>query len=214
MTIYIAPGWVVLSNMILLPMIFYLIFKFLLSDFFYNKTGHKIYYVKENGSRELIDSALIFFFLAFLYCEAEINLYLIYLLGGDFRLLYVGLVPCLIETYAIIFIYLRIKVFYYEGDETESYNKRPYTYPNFSMRWSFIISCFTSVIIGMYFILRRQRIIYCIITLFIVLHLFLLPDYMNKIAPEDVRTVIGMDNWIMVTTNIFFGIIFFITLLP
>lgn len=215
MTIYIAPGWVILLNVFLIiPLIFVIIFKILTSTYLYEKTGHKLYYVKENGSHELIDSVLIFFFLISMCCEILINFYLICLFNGDFHLFYIGLVPCLIGTYTTIFIYLRIKVFYYEGDEAESYNKRPYTYPNFSMRWSFVITCFTCVIIGMYFILRRQRIIYCIIILFIVLHIFLLPDYMNRIAPEDVRTVIGVNNWIMVMMNIFFGIIFFITLVP
>ena len=58
MTINIGLGWLVIGStasfFMILP-ISLLIRKFLLSDYFYNKTGYKTYYVNDNGSRNFID---------------------------------------------------------------------------------------------------------------------------------------------------------------
>jgi len=57
MTINIGLGWLVIGStasfFMILP-VSLLIRKFLLSDYFYNKTGYKTYYVNDNGSRNFI----------------------------------------------------------------------------------------------------------------------------------------------------------------
>lgn len=189
MTIYIAPGWIILScyaiELVVLLLIYY---KFLLSDFFYEKTEHKLHYIKENGSRDVVDSVTIFVSLIFFYVIFVFNSYVIYLFTENYYILYGSLIACGVETYASIIIYLRIKFFYYDGDKYESEKRYPTSYPIFSFKWTTIISFFSTLMFGIYYVTHRHVIVYCLIVLFFTFHMLLIPDYLNKIFPADVRT--------------------------
>ena len=211
MTIYIAPGWLLIANMILPLPIFLLTRKFLVSDYFYNKTGRKLYYIKKDGSREFIDSMTIISVLLMYYWIFGFTSYLISYLLEDYFFFHIGLVLCGLFTYCDIIIFLRIKFFYYEGDKYASEKRLLGTYPMYSMIWTFWISLFGTFILVMYFIFHKTSIIYGLILLLITMHVFLFPDYMNKVLPWDVRTDKGHFVESVIIIQIVFYIVLFLT---
>ena len=70
------------------------------------------------------------------------------------------------------------------------------------------MSLFGTFILTMYFIFHKTSIIYGLILLLITMHVFLFPDYMNKILPWDVRT----DKGHFVESAIIIQIVFYIVL--
>lgn len=211
MTINIPYGYLIMGNLLIILIVYYLIHRFLRSDFFYRKTGHKIYYIKENGSRELIDSVTIFYFLSSTYFIFIFSSYLILLCSGSYYLYYYSLIACGLFTYSSILIYSRIKIFHYDDDKKESEKRCPFTYPIFSMRWTFLISFFAALLLCMYPIFHKPKILFSFGILIILLHIFIFPEYMNKVLPYDVRTLVGRDNWVVRIVGIIFTITFFIT---
>lgn len=132
----------------------------------------------------------IFYVLSSFYWTFGFNCYL-YLFSGNYYILGAGLIVCGTCTYFDILIYLRIKFFYYDGDKNESEKRYPGSYPMVSMIWTSLITMFSTVILGMYVIFHKSVVLYCIIILLILMHIFLFPDYMNKVLPYDVRTLKG-----------------------
>jgi len=51
---------------------------------------------------------------------------------------------------------------------------------------------FNTLILSMYLVSHKTSIIYGLIILLVILHIFLLPDYMNKVLPWEVRTEKGV----------------------
>lgn len=211
MTIYIAPGWLLIANMILPLPIFLLTRKFLVSDYFYNKTGRKLYYIKENGSRDFIDSITIISVLLSYYWIFGFSSYLISYFAENYFFFHMGLILCGLFTYCVIIIFLRMKFFYYEGDKYASEKRLLGTYPMYSMTWTFWMSLFGTFILTMYFIFHKTSIIYGLILLLITMHVFLFPDYMNKVLPWDVRTERGFYIESVIIIQIVFYIVLYLT---
>lgn len=101
---------------------------------------------------------------------------------------HLGLVLCGLLTYCSIITFLRKKIFYYDGDKYASEKKYFGTYPSCSLAWEYLISMFNTLILSMYMVSHKTSTIYGLIILLITLHVFLLPDYMNKVLPWEVRT--------------------------
>ncbi len=193
---------------------FFSIYAFLKSDLFYNLTGRKIYYVREfsareikdeyykvtgrrmlyskdKGSRELIDS------IGIPLCSITICLlilfigYMIYSLSDYYLILYLGCFFSGLIIYFSFLICLRIKKFYYNGDKYESEKRYPISYPMVSYTWTSYLSIHTTLFYLLYITSHAQILIYGMVGLLILAHVYIFPDYMNKVLPYDLRTFKG-----------------------
>ena len=136
----IASGYFIIGGIFLIFVIFLLIFKLLISDFFYELTGRKIFYIREMdskelvdeiykvnigrkpysveilklvGSRELIDSIWIPFISTYICLTILFIAYILYLISDSYLPFYLGSIPCGLILYFTFLIYLRMKVFYF-----------------------------------------------------------------------------------------------------
>ena len=208
----IFPGWLLLASLILPPSLFFLIRKILLSDYFYNKTGRKLYYIRENGSRAWIDSVNLIVNTSYMCCLACLPTYVFSIFAENYFFFHLGLILCGLFTYCDIIIFLRMKFFYYEGDKFASEKRYYTTYPLYSGAWTLYTSMFSTLIIAAYFSLHRPVIMYSLIILLITIHVLLFPDYMNKVLPWDVRTERGFYIETTVIISIVYYIVLYITL--
>ncbi|WP_308574763.1 hypothetical protein [uncultured Methanosphaera sp.] len=218
MTIYIAPGYLIIGGIIFMMVSFILISKFLTSDYFYNLTGRKIFYVKDTnpnetidsineirvgrrhdslnymkhtGRRELIDSVSLPFTSVYACLLILFITGIIYLLAGNYPMLYAGYFGCGLVVYFTFLICLRIKIFYYGGSKAECEKRCPGSYPRVSYVWTILLSFYTTILFFLYIVTYKQSFIYGIIVLLIVAHLYIFPDYMNKVLPYDLRSLKG-----------------------
>ena len=218
MTVYIPPMFLILGVLFLMMVSFVLINKFLTSDYFYNLTGHKIFYVKDtnpnetidsinevkigrrydslnymkhSGSRQLIDSVSLPFNSVYICLLILFITGIIYLLAGNYPMLYAGYFGCGLVIYFTFLIYLRIKIFYYGGSKAECEKRCPGSYPRVSYVWTILLSFYTTILFFLYIVTYKQSFIYGMIVLLIVAHIFIFPDYMNKVLPYDLRSLKG-----------------------
>ncbi|WP_304124344.1 hypothetical protein [Methanosphaera cuniculi] len=218
MTIYIAPGYFIIGGIFLMLVSYFLISKFLTSDYFYNLTGRKIFYVKDTnpnetidhinevkigrrydsfnymkytGSRQLIDSVSLPFTSVYACSLILFMTGMIYLLAENYPMLYAGYFGCGLVIYFTFLIYLRMKVFYYGGSKTECEKRCPGSYPRVSYVWTILLSFYTTILFFLYIVTYKQSFIYGMIVLLIVAHVYIFPDYMNKVLPYDLRSIEG-----------------------
>lgn len=197
--------------------IFVLIFKFLASDYFYNLTGHKLFYIREIDSKEFVDSVRKETGRSYLSLEVmkhtsrrelidsvALPLSSVYLclliifiaesmdfINESYFVTYLALFACGVIIYFNFLIYLRMKVFYYGGSKAECEKRCPGSYPRVSYIWSF--SCYgqTIILTVLYIVTGNMYCMLGIIVSLILAHMFIFPDYMNKILPYDLRSIKG-----------------------
>lgn len=197
--------------------IFVLIFKFLASDYFYNLTGHKLFYIREIDSKEFVDSVRKETGRSYLSLEVmkhtsrrelidsvALPLSSVYLclliifiaesmdfINESYFVTYLALFACGVIIYFNFLIYLRMKVFYYGGSKAECEKRCPGSYPRVSYVWTILLSFYTTILFFLYIVTYKQSFIYGMIVLLIVAHIFIFPDYMNKVLPYDLRSLKG-----------------------
>ena len=227
MTIYIASGYLIIGGIFFMMVSFVLISKFLTSDYFYNLTGRKIFYIRDtnpdetidyinevrvgrrydsleymkySGSRQLIDSVGLPFTSVYICLLILFITGIIYSLAGNYPMLYAGYFGCALVVYFTFLIYLRMKIFYYGGSKAECEKRCPRSYPKVSYTWTILLSFYSTILFFLYIVTYKQSFIYGIIVLLIVAHLYIFPDYMNKVLPWDLRSLKGnfVESFLMV----------------
>lgn len=88
--------------------------------------------MKHANPRELIDSVYIPFTSTYLCLLILYIVGIVCLINDSYLPLYLGCVACGLVIYFTFLIYLRIKVFYYDGNKDESERRCPGSYPRTS----------------------------------------------------------------------------------
>jgi len=196
-------------NIYSLPIIFFLIlildltlvgiiYKFIISDFFVEKTGIKTFYYK-NGKKKVTDKinilssnlvAIVPFSVGLLFHYFSYDFFSIY------DILFMGFsIYTVFFIYILICLYLRITFLPFKDEKPEEERTYPFSYTITSIKLDLIINMQNVVFLMFYLIFEIKIGLYCFIIGFIYLHVFtLFPDYVNIFWPNEIRTKKGWNS--------------------
>lgn len=204
-------------NLIVVFLIYIGIYYILVSDFLSNLTGYTLFYKNEHRRKMPVDYVRIFFYniITPLLIVVE-NIWFVNIFLRSDVLFYGGLIYGLINIYFAILLFVRVKYFFYKDEyrdmrerdvfknykdnhidirslthESEKYDDGyVIEYIGFGS-WNVMISIVLLLYAGLYLMTGLFELIYIIILLIVYMHLMLIPDYLNKIWPYDIRTQRG-----------------------
>lgn len=176
----------------LLPFLMvYGVYKFLISDFFVEKTGFHTFCKVDDKKRCTDIVYVVFGFL--MNCAVLTTGYLLdFIFGGI--IFQVCIVLCLCWFYVLIGIFLRLK-YYFFIDEERHPCKREYKidYVDRGIRWGLLFSISLTLYVVLFLLFPKHVDLLVIFVWFILLNGAIFPDYLNRIWKEDVRTREGND---------------------
>lgn len=172
--------------------LFLLLFKFVLSDFFHDKTGIRTFYIKD-GKKKCTDNVnLILSMLYLILVLMSLGMGLYYFLGENVASLGLFL-------YSILFLYLsvclfvRINYFPFEDEKIIENRIHPFTYTSISIRHILVTTIFTTLFAMFYLVLGIGNSLLCSMISLIYGHVVsLVPDYLNNYWYTELRSQKGM----------------------
>ena len=189
------PQFLVLSTFfiyILSILTVYLVYKFLISDYFVNKTNLNTFCLSNNKKKCHDNIYIIFSFLMNL--PILLTCYYLYKNTNESFFLYIGCLLVFSWDYVLIGIILRLKYHFYENEEKNTC-KRKYKkdFIDFGIRWGFLFSLSFTLFMVMFLIFHKPIVLFVSIIWFIMSNTCIFPDYLNRIWKKDIRSTEGND---------------------
>jgi len=168
----------------------YLVYKFILSDTFVNKTGIKTYYM-ENGKKKCINSVNIVISTLIMILPFSIFVLLRTFLN-EYIFSWGFLIYVLLFSYISLILLIREKYYPFNNEIKKDTKSKILTYTSISLKLNALINLSIVLFLGIYFILNINFALLCFFVMFCYLNIFtIVPDLLNKVWPLDIRTRYG-----------------------
>lgn len=191
----INPHFLILSTFLIFiisVLVVFLIYKFLISDYFVKKTNIKTFCLIKDKKKCNDNIYLLFAFL--MNIPILLTCYYLYINTNLLLFFYAGFLMVFFWDYVIIGIILRLKYLFYENEEKNTCQRRyKKDFVDFGIRWGFLFSLSLMFYVMMFLIFQKTIVLFVIIFWLVILNISIFPDYLNRVWKKDIRSSEGND---------------------